>query len=320
MAYRMSLHIFNLGGNMKDLGLALKESRVSQQKSITDISQITKMNVNIITNIEDGNVDYFRNDLTYLKYYIKAYVNVLNLEIENLDEVIQSSLLSYTTAINIVEKDKFDKMNNDIIQKSKTYKKSTTKQRKRSIDWTLISLISIVSIIGVFLVYSVVTNILNAPDETPSPKPPIVDVPDDKDKEESEDEVIVIPPVVVEVIANTENSFTINNWDQDTKFITNFNVNTWVQVTINDQVVILPTLEVNNKTYLPTEQLLLTEFYVMNGEEIPFKEGDVISVRYGIMRGNELLINEDPVELVDTIKDATGGTNIIYTLGKQVEK
>ena len=56
---------------MKELGETLKASRINQNKSITDISEITKMNINIISNIEEGNVDYFRDDLTYLKYYIK---------------------------------------------------------------------------------------------------------------------------------------------------------------------------------------------------------------------------------------------------------
>ncbi len=58
----------------------------------------------------------------------------------------------------------------------------------------------------------------------------------------------------------------------------------------------------------------------MNGEEIPFKEGDVISVRYGVMAGNEFLIDDEKIDLDPSVAESLGGTNLIYTLGKRAEK
>ena len=60
--------LYILGGNMKEIGKILQENREQQNKSIDDISNITKMNINIIKNIESGNVEYFSNDLAYLRY------------------------------------------------------------------------------------------------------------------------------------------------------------------------------------------------------------------------------------------------------------
>lgn len=305
---------------MKQLGETLKQSRIDQKKSITDISNITKMNINIIQNLEDGNVEYFSNDLTYLKYYVRSYISALGIEIDDVEHTVNNIALEYTQSINVIEQEKLDEMNENIHTRAKTIsvnKQSVKKPFK--VDWTLISLITIVGIIGMFLIYSVVANVFNgSKNETPTP-PPVIDTPQD-DEEETPEIPEEIIKEKVEIVNTDDNNLIINNWDHDTTFETKFNVDTWVQISINGQVVLLPHEQVTNKVFVPNEDLILTDFYIMNGEEIPFKEGDIISIRYGVIKGNEILINDEKVQLAPAIAEAQGGTNIIYTLGKQVSE
>ena len=303
---------------MKELGETLKASRINQNKSITDISEITKMNINIISNIEEGNVDYFRDDLTYLKYYIKSYMMALGEDIEDIDDEIGNITLEYTQTISIIEQDKLAEINEKISKKTVNTNLGSNRIKKaKNVDWTFISLISIVALIALFLIYSVVANILNNPAETPEVKPPVVLPGGDEEEEEIPE---VIEKEKIEIIFDTTNSLTINNWDETTTFETKFTRDTWVQIAINNQVITLPQKDVTNKVFVANEELILTDFYVMNGEEIPFKEGDVISVRYGVMAGNEFLIDDEKIDLDPSVAESLGGTNLIYTLGKRAEK
>ncbi len=315
---------------MKEIGNIIREERINQNRSIEDISNITKMNINIVENIEAGNLDYFKNDLFYLRYYVKSYLSALDLEIENIDAILNDATLEYTQAIDLIEAEKLKNINEQIktkqisisnMNQGKLSGINQGKNRVKRIDWTLVSLISVVALISLFLVYSLVNSYINGPvvDDTP---PPIVDKPDDKenpvDKEEEPDEK-PIEIAKVEVKNLEVNNLELTNWNNETRIIAKFNVPTWTQITVNNQIVSIPDTEESSRTYQANEELAIGDKYKLNGAEVEFKEGDVISIRFGIMNGNEFLINEDKLELDDSIATALGGTNLTFTLGKKAD-
>ncbi len=308
---------------MKEIGKTLKESRLAQNKTIEDISNITKMNINIIENIEDGNVEYFSNDLAYLRYYVRAYVSALKVEIEDLDSKLEAVTLEYTQSINVLEQEKIEQLNEQIKTKNKTIKVPQSNiKRVKKIDWTLVSLISIVALIGCFLIYSVVSNVMNPKEPTDNTPPPVVqpeETDDGKEEEEKEEE----PEKVVETNAKvnqiTNNQLEIVDWKESTTIKTKFKVNTWVQMQVNNQVVLLPKEEVDNRVFAADEELIISDFYILGGQEFKFKETDVISIRYGVMNGNEFYLDEKKIDLDPEIANLMDPIDMVFTLGKKAD-
>lgn len=306
---------------MQEIGQILKENRLEQNKSIEDISTITKMNTNIITNIEAGNISYFNNDLSYLRYYVRSYISALQIEIEDVEDKLNAATLAFTQSIDILEQEKLDQINDQILNKRVSLEKGKSGFRKaRKIDWTLISLISIVTLIGAFLVYSIAVNVINKPNDN---TPPVVETPKDKEDDKGKDKEPVeekpkVPEVIkAEVSAIDANNFEINEWTDDLKIKTKFNTETWVQMSVNNQIVMLPNEDVSSRVYTVGTDLLIEKHYKLNGEEVLFKEGDIISIRYGIMNTNEFFVNDEQLQLEDSVKTSLGGTNLAFTLGKK---
>lgn len=315
---------------MEEIGQFLKENRINQNLTITDISNITKMNINIIRNIEEGNVAYFSNDFTYLKYYIKAYSDAVNVDFKSLEETLNKEMLEYTQSVETIKEEKINKLNQNINQKKSKMSSPLHKSQKKigagSIDWTLISLISIVILIAGFLIYSVY---INFSDKTPTEDntPPVVeegpkDEEDNKGEEDNKDdeqeEEIIAP---VEINKEDPNTYLISNWQNQEEFSikTKFAANTWLQIQVNDQVINVPETDASSKTFSSGEELVISDKYTVNGEEKQFKANDVINIRYGIMRGNEFFINNEEYALDEEIANANNPENVIFKLDADVD-
>lgn len=309
---------------MKEIGKFLKEHRKSLDLSIADISDITKMNINIIKNIEEGNVSYFSNDLTYLRYYVKSYSNAVNVDFDSIDSELDEITLAYTQSLHTLKLDRFNELNESIKGKRKTTSSAPSrggiKVVRKSIDWTLVSLISIVTLITAFLIYSVVINL--ADKEPTDTTPPVIDVipPTEKDpeKEEPIEEPTVQPVVIVKEDPNT---YLITNWQSQENFTikTVFSRDTWVQIKVNDQVVDIPNETGKDKIFRLNEELILDKTYKINGEEKSFNANDVISIRYGVMLENKFFINDKEYPLDESIASANGGTSVIFKLDVDVD-
>ena len=306
---------------MKEIGKILQENRLEQQKSIDDISNITKMNINIIANIEEGNVDFFSNDLAYLRYYVRSYVSALGIEIEDLDQKLESSTLEYTQSIEVLEQEKVEQLNETIKTKNKTIKvPQGNMKRVKKVDWTLVSLITIVALIGAFLIYSLASNFMNPKDDNTVTQPPVVKPDEDNEEEEDIPEEIVPEKASAKVNQISINHLEIVDWDEKTVIETKFQTDAWVQIIVNNQVILLPGEEIDNKVFTANESLKLSDTYKYHGgEDIKFKETDVISIRYGVMNGNEVYCDEKKLDLDPVIATSQDPIDLVFTLGKKAE-
>lgn len=308
---------------MKDIGKFLKENRIKQKKTIQDISDYTKMNINIIRNIEEGNVAYFSNDLTYLKYYVRSFANAVNVDYDSLADKVEESTFEYTQSMQVLKDEKIKELNENITVKRKQTPPPIThggiKKVRKSVDWTLVSLISIVTIIVGFLVYSVVINFMDEGKKTETP--PVVDV-NPPPVDEDEDEEVIVEPEIEPVLVKKEdpNNYLISNWQSQENFSikTVFGVNTWTQISVNGQVINIPSEDNKSKTYTPNEELVLFDKYKINEEELEFKAGDVIAFRFGIMRNNKIFINNEEYSLDESVANSNGGTDVIFKLDADV--
>lgn len=93
---------------MKDIGESFKLARESIGLSKSEVMKDLKINESQLDNLEDGNVNAFK-DIFFLKDLIKKYTVYLNLDEDKIMDEFNSFIFSYTSRIPI----------SDILEKTK---------------------------------------------------------------------------------------------------------------------------------------------------------------------------------------------------------
>ncbi len=85
---------------MKEIGENLKEARENMGITIEEVASDLKLSVKQIENIEQGNLDAFK-DIFYLKYFIRDYSKYLGLNYEDMIDEFNEYLFDYTSKISL---------------------------------------------------------------------------------------------------------------------------------------------------------------------------------------------------------------------------
>lgn len=104
---------------MKEIGIKLMETREGMGISIEEAAEDLKVKKNQIENIEQGNMDAFK-DVFYLKYFIRDYAKYLGLDYEDMVDEFNEYLFDYTSKISIED-----------IKQAKNKGKGLKKEEKR---------------------------------------------------------------------------------------------------------------------------------------------------------------------------------------------
>ena len=108
---------------LKEIGEKLKEAREAIGISTTEAASDLKMRLNQIEDIENGNMDAFK-DLHYLKYFIRDYAKYLGLDYDDLVDEFNEYLFDYTSKISL----------DDIRKAKKKIKEQEKKEPKKKIS------------------------------------------------------------------------------------------------------------------------------------------------------------------------------------------
>lgn len=169
---------------MKDIGIKLKAKRTELKLSYKDVSKMTKMPEDHIRAIEDGDIEHFQNDITYLRFYLRAYCKVLGISFDDVRDEFDHSIDEFTQTLSLKAIKEREEIEDSIatrseVRKADTYKEpplSTIKDRssirqnaqqtKRfrkpgKLDFSLISLLLIVVIVIGIIVFVMFNNKLN---------------------------------------------------------------------------------------------------------------------------------------------------------------
>ena len=289
---------------MKGIGKLLKEKRESKNLSLQDVSQSIKTNVEILKAIEDWDIEFFSDDLSYLNYYIKYYLKFLNIEY-NYEEELKEAIKSYKekkleeTSINEIN------INNNIqnkISKSNVYKKEGIKIKDYPFITFIIAAIIILCILfGV--IYQNSDSIFNEkPVETPEVTQPIIIPTPTPEATPLPPTATPIPQLNVTKIDATNyevRGFTI---DEPVNVKVSLNApETWIRVLVNNVV------SNNPKSQIYPQN---TEFTVI--EKV--QNDSIISVHLGLFKDNNIYINDQLLVLDDSIINTTTAyqINIIF--------
>ena len=111
---------------MDEIGSILKTTRESSGVSIEEASKDVEIKIEIIQNIENGNIGCFK-DIFVLKDYIKNYAKYLGLDSDKLIDKFNDYMFEYTSKIPVKE----------IEQKIKEKEKEESKEEKIISPYTM---------------------------------------------------------------------------------------------------------------------------------------------------------------------------------------
>lgn len=115
---------------MIEIGKKLQKRRVELNLSYQDISTITKLSIPHIKAIEEGNLDYFKNDLTYVRFYVRSYCKALNVPYENFKDDVVDSVDEYTNTITLKKQERIEQVEKAIAERHSKPVKANNIMRK----------------------------------------------------------------------------------------------------------------------------------------------------------------------------------------------
>ncbi|HHX52865.1 MAG TPA: hypothetical protein GX703_05060 [Erysipelothrix sp.] len=281
---------------MKSIGEKLKQRRIELGYSIEDLHEKTKLSEVHIKAIEDGDLDYFRHDISYLKFFLQYYCQAVYLDYEDFEEEFKKTLDVYHETQLLKKKESHQASNENIQRRIQNNQKKYHKAKGQTniqfskLDHQTLIVIGIVLVILAVLVFGffklILPNLSSEPVDNNQP-PAQVQEPDINDEPTPDPDIVVERPKVEEGLTITEESYDkyriFGIEKNEMVFRIDFTNDTWVETYINDKAVNDPL----TGTYVADEFI-----------EIPITETtDKITILFGNLDGSSISVNGEPVEL-----------------------
>lgn len=138
---------------MEKIGELLKEKRLELGYSLQQMQETTKLSIPQLEAIESGNIAYFKDDLSYLSYFVRYYANALNVNYDELRSELDLTITEYTNAISLSHIRRQESINSNIKKKTenkKGYTSTVMSNRKKNVDFRSILLV----FLAIFIVVS----------------------------------------------------------------------------------------------------------------------------------------------------------------------
>lgn len=283
---------------MIEIGNSFKERREELGFTLKQMSDKTRVPVNKLQAIESGDLKFFENEFTYLKFYVRYYCNALHLDFElyrdqldlALDEFSNTTKMLKITELNDIQNRVKERINKPL--------------KKKKIDISFISFVSsivllIITLLLVF-VFLILPNlnkeedlILDNNSEIPTPIENIDD----------EDAIVEEIPKVLSVnqVDSVNYEITGFNDNQELAMLINFKSNAYVRIRVDgDTAVNLP-----SKLYNVGSTL---DFKFNASNET------ILEVYIGWMNGNTIIINDLIIPIDSDIARRNGSVTFTFRL------
>ncbi|MEF9919753.1 MAG: helix-turn-helix domain-containing protein [Erysipelotrichaceae bacterium] len=293
---------------MEKIGALLKSKRLEVGLTIEEVSAKTRLTTKHIRAIEEGDISYFRDDLSYLRYFLRSYCDVLGINFDDIKGELMTSIDDYTSTSLMNKVNEHEKIEENITQRAKIITKPKAKEHKKisKNDLSIVSLFAIVGVVIVALIFAFVTYVLPnigkdketaggvPPQSTNTPKPE-KDV-NDKDKEENKDTKPTTNLMIKEIAPDT---YEIENVvaNSDLNIDITFESNSWFAMYLDNVTLSEPL----SKVYNFQEKISYKTKAVLNQK---------IGIRFGYMANHKILVNGVEVKLNPTITSDINPTTI----------
>ncbi len=293
---------------MKNLGEKLKLKRESLGISLEEMSNKTKIQPHYLKALESGDISLFEEDIAYLRYFLRFYCKVVEIDFEDIKDEFSEIMGEYNQTLQLKKQNPHAEKQALIDARIKE-SRAKLKIEKKKIDYSLISLIMVVVLVAGILVAFMFTfgpEFLANNDNEETTPPIITPLPTDEtgttetDMDVEEDPLS--KPLDVTALADGIN-YEIRGWTEDEliSIRVEYNADTWMKVLYNDVASDNPA----SKIYYPGESM----------EVLQKATSDLkITLHFGMIKGNTIFINNEEFTLADNAKDLTRGQQIHFVL------
>lgn len=289
---------------MKKVGAKLKERREELGFSREDMSIKTKIQPHYLKALEEGNLEFFKDDLSYLRYYLRFYCQALNMDFEEVRQDFEDEMDKFNETQSLKRVQEMEAKQQSINQRIQD-SRNQLKPEKRKMDYSLISLILVILVVvgamGIFAVKYLPDFFKKEPD-------PIIQV-----TPYPSDDPIVTPETTDEPVVDEKSKLTVTTLDGINYEVTGwkegeqisikvvFGADTWMRVAYNGVVSDNPT----SKIYKATETM----------EILASAENDLkITVHFGRTLDNQVYLNDEEYALDERFAKLQTGQQIHFIL------
>lgn len=300
-----------------NIGAILKEKRLELGYSLDVMSEKTKLSKIQLNAIEEGNISFFKDDLSYLTYFVRYYANALGINYNDIRVDLDETISGFTETLSISKINEMERIDESVATKKKVA--APRKRKVAKVDFANMGMIvlALAILLGLgFVFVKVILPGLQGSGDNPivsRPKPPTVtdpetptepDSPSDSDTEKPGDTPTETPgegeEFVVEKVDAT--TYDIKNWkaDEDVLIEVVVNVATTLRFTIDGAVQTTPA---SGEIYNPGATIPLSTKAAADR---------IVEISVGFPYSNQIQINGVDVELDESIQVSKVATNITF--------
>lgn len=277
---------------MKEIGRKLQEKRLAAGLEIEDVSNKTRLTAKHIKSLEEGDISFFHDDLSYLRFFVKSYCEVVGADFDDFKDELRMTIDSYTTDIVVGKQQEVEEKNRKIvsnIQENKPKVKVGEELGKRKMfgDTSFVSLIAIFVVIFLLLGGAAVKWLGDDSNKAPQEDQPIAEV--ENETKPNIDEENVVEEKEMSINMKTPTSYVIDyvKEGETLKIETTFNgSSSGYSVTVNG-------------TDVKTDGLY--QYQQTAVSEVKVEKGMKISLYIGCMINTDIKINGKVVKTDESI-------------------
>ncbi|MDP2813482.1 MAG: helix-turn-helix transcriptional regulator [Erysipelotrichaceae bacterium] len=298
---------------MKNVGLRLKEQREEVGFTLEEMSAKTKITIPQLRALEEGNLDFFKEDISYVPYFVRFYAQALYLDYETLRIDVDTAIkdLHHTQKLKIVAQNKTTKENieNRIKDRSKMNRNTTALRPagKRKVDYSLLSMLVfiillLITLIVIFFVYIYPMIIDSKANNNETDIIALPQNPNEEVEEKPEEDDPTIPFVsAVEVTALNSREYEITGYvvDEEVLITVTFVRDVWMKVYIDGVATDNPKSKIYKKDEVMEIRLLA-------------KDDTDVMLHFGNLKGNLVKVNNEEIVWDTSIANWLRGIKINF--------
>jgi transcriptional regulator with XRE-family HTH domain len=293
---------------MTEIGNSIRRKREELGFTLEEICEKTKISVVQLNAIENGDMDHFKHDMVFLRFYLKNICTVLDLDYDDVVHQFNISKEQFTNTLSM-KKIRDNEASEANIVKNKKLSDSKFIYRnfkKKRFEVSFITLIIVIAVIVLALTIVFFTNVLPhlsaAPDVIGNN--PIDEIPGEikKDVDPAVDPTPTPTPAHIIVTKTGLTAYNITDWvkDRQVKFSVKFNSNSMVKVYIDGVLTNNPSARIYN--YGETMEIIVKA--ALNHE---------VAISFGYLKRNTINVDSQSVLIDPTIAQLPRSYKMVFT-------
>lgn len=310
---------------MKNIGEILKKRRLELGYSLEEIHTKTKLSIVYLKAIEEGDLEYFRHELSYLKFFLQYYCQTVGLDYNLIKDEYEKVVEQYTETQVMKKMEQKQQSNENIRQRVQyhkgKYQKPVHKERLKykKLDGQTIVRIFIALILVAVLVWGLMfiikqrfnsqsTN-TTLPSDVTIPEPIVKqsEVQTEQNTptiEVSQSKPEVKTPLITPMRIEGNLAFTLSNLDYklENKLKIKLKHETWISFMINGNTVNQPTTTIYPEG--SEIEILLDASY------------EFITLELGLVGENQFYFNDQLIDTQELVSEVNGYDLVFYIQGE----